>query len=565
MQHQRMEPTLNIKVSLVMSCFARANLLELGFISILRNKPDFKFEIVVVNDGFENDGTENICNKYKKQLNIKYYFTGQRNTDQLLPRNPAIPNNFAIRHATGDIVILTCPEIYHLNNAISHTVEVLINNKKAISVPKSMYFDNTGEFVNIIKSDFAYNEYSELELRDDHVQMPFLFGVWKENIEHIKGFDEDFVGYSLEDNDFVNRLLLIGCKYVQNNAEIVHLFHGERCSGVEMWGNPAWEHNKKLSDSRKGIIVRNKNIEWGMNVEADPFVLANFKGKTEYIHRIPKILHLYWEERPMSWLQTLTVKTFHKHNPDWKIFIYVPINKDRCPTKYIPDYRGKDYFSMVKKLPYVQVINVDVTEYGIDRRLHNILRSDIFRYYLLYNVGGVWSDFDVLWLKPIERLFSIKTVGKIATKDFGTFVCMLNTINGLHNISILISAPNHPLYKKLIDECLKIQNSCKNLNNLDHQVFGTVLLNNLYKNIDEVLIDFKDIVGFPYKTFYPYSIYGLNELYKEAKVAKVMDSDVICLHWWNGHKLSKEYVNKVNGVEDCSMTRIINLINKDIL
>lgn len=756
-------------VSIVMASFQRADLLRYGLASIVRYKPTFAFEVVVVNDGLANDGTEEVCNEFKSELNIHYHFTGQRNINGIIRRNPAIPNNYAIRQAKGDIVILTCPEIVHRNNAIEIFVNVLREQKKAIVIPENMFFDFDGKYTKSIKNGERGSN-NLLTKRNDHVKMPFLFGIWKNHIEEIRGYDEEFVGIGQEDCDFVNRLLLKGCSFVKTSAQIIHLHHNNHSYGFANWENPLWEYNNRLFNERKNIIVRNKDREWGTNQYIDTVIknksieqiftdiyvsnywikeecesvsgtgsslqatesqrkyipalfnkykikrvldvgcgdvnwmqqlfpifsfylgidvvkplietntekfksnenvhflhsevtaiknidkynfdvvilsdvlvhlsfaeinhILDFLRKTnikylfitnytqakgnnliisgkwrqlnmmkypfffkqpidsiliedEYdfkvrgkkdktlslwklndelntINKIPKVCHLFWESRPMSYLQTLTITTFHKQNPDWDILIYTPIQKDTCTVRYVAEYKGVDYFHTVRNLPYVHIINVDISDYGINEKLHNILRSDILRYNLLYNIGGVWSDFDVLWLRPIEKLFELKSLGKVTTKDFGTFVCRNKWNTEFNNISILISARKHPLYKKLIDTCMKIQDDCKNTDTLQHQAFGTTMLDNLWQTAQQTIEEFNDVVAFPYYTFYPYSIFKLEELYKQTKVEKALQPETIALHWWFGHKYSKEYVNGENK-EDCSMRRIVELINKGIL
>ena len=79
----------------------------------------------------------------------------------------------------------------------------------------------------------------------------------------IGGYDEDLIGYASEDNDFVDRLLLKGCKHYRVDAKIIHLYHGKRCSGVAELNNPKWVYNNKIYKERKGILIRNTGGEWG--------------------------------------------------------------------------------------------------------------------------------------------------------------------------------------------------------------------------------------------------------------------------------------------------------------
>ena len=113
------------KVSVVMAAFRRAKLLDTGLSSIARYKVKFPLEVVVVNDGIEDD-TEAVCESYKGRLNIKYVFSGHRNRGGIRFQSPGFPINIGIKQASGDIIVLTCPEIYHLDDCLNKIVEPLI-------------------------------------------------------------------------------------------------------------------------------------------------------------------------------------------------------------------------------------------------------------------------------------------------------------------------------------------------------------------------------------------------------------------------------------------------------
>ena len=296
----------------------------------------------------------------------------------------------------------------------------------------------------------------------------------------------------------------------------------------------------------------------------------------DLLKRIPKILHLYWDRSPMSILQLLTPLTFHNENPEWEINLYIPKQNYSGNSNYIPDYTGEDYFPLVKDLPFVNVVNIDIEEYGIRKDLHNILRSDIFRYHKLYEDGGVWSDFDVIWLKPIKHINDIEHVNKI--DQIGMTVCFNKDSFGHHSIGILISEKNHLFYKHLIEQADIVQKKYKNLQILPyknqkqqlfrkeqhfpHQSFGVVLWEKLGSNLIEFLNNYDSCLGIKYSTFYPYSIYDLKKLYLEEDMS-VINKDVLCVHWFNGHELSKEYINNRLFNKKCSMSTIINSISPD--
>jgi hypothetical protein len=313
--------------------------------------------------------------------------------------------------------------------------------------------------------------------------------------------------------------------------------------------------------NQQNILIRRKNIL--INQQR---ILNNEAG---LLQRIPKVLHLYWDRSPMSKLQTLTPITFHNQNPDWNINIYVPRQKYDGNDRFIPNYTGVDYFKVLEKLTYIKIIEVNLDNFGIRQDLHNILRSDIFRYHLLYEIGGVWSDFDVIWLKPMEHINNIETVNTIDT--IGITVSLYEDISGHHSIGVLLASQKHLFYKELVDLVTYIQKKPelqhKTIYNLKaqqfyHQSFGVVLWNKLYPTLYNILNKYKDCLGIKYKSFYPYSVFALDQLYSKNNIS-VLDKDTICVHWFNGHPLSKEYINKKNYNQECAMTYIINLVDPD--
>jgi len=105
-------------------------------------------------------------------------------------------------------------------------------------------------------------------LNNLRINLPFFMGVTKKDYVDIGGYDEDFTGLGYDDDDIVNRLQLNGCKYINCPAETIHLWHERKWSGPL---NTLPENlkqliylNKNLYESRKAIIKRNINKEWGL-------------------------------------------------------------------------------------------------------------------------------------------------------------------------------------------------------------------------------------------------------------------------------------------------------------
>jgi len=268
---------------------------------------------------------------------------------------------------------------------------------------------------------------------------------------------------------------------------------------------------------------------------------------------IPKILHTYWDGSNMSQLQMFTVTTFHRQNPDWEINVYTAKQDYTGRAQYIPDYKGQNYFDLVKQLAYVNIVTVDLDDYGILHNLHGILRSDIFRYHVLYNIGGVWSDFDVIWLKPMEHFNNIKYHGEASIKEANAIVSFMKGTYGGHSIGIMIHAKHDPYVLSLIEATKKIKPP------YTHEVFGGDMINKYYPTLTS-LSNYGNVIGARFETYYPYNIHPPNvtiqKLYSGVDL-NCINNNVMCVHWYNGRKESKHYVNN-NGFErNCSMTTIL--------
>jgi glycosyltransferase involved in cell wall biosynthesis len=256
---------MSFDASIVISSFCRSHLLRLFFTSLILRKSEYKIEVIVVNDGVD-DETLKVCQEFTEFFSIKYLFTGQRNKEKCVSCNPCIPLNKGIRLASSDVIILTCPEIFHLNRSVNHILKPLLSDTLAISTPSSIYCDDLGKFTKaLLDSNYQIMASASLLLSEhtDFSDMPFFLGIHKKHLIDIGGYDEDFSsGYAGEDNDLMYRLLTF-LHLVRTEASVVHLYHGLRCDSKVHLENPAWVHNWNLLQSRKGVIKRNVDKDWG--------------------------------------------------------------------------------------------------------------------------------------------------------------------------------------------------------------------------------------------------------------------------------------------------------------
>ena len=261
-----------IDLSIIIPSFRRSNLLYWGLESLSYQSIKSNYEIIVLNDGIP-DKTEEVCNNYKNKLNIKYIFTGQRNTEKIEWRIPGFAINIGARLAMGKNLILTCPEIWIIDNCIQEIIDLLNqdSNRLVISEGKD---DRLSIFLNHLnrknnKSQFL-QIYNNLPMQDAkgntlklNTKLPFFLGLNKQKFIDIGGYDEEFIGFCFDDSDIVDRLLLYGCYYYKTQNKIIHLFHRRLRAGIEYEKNKLWIHNQNLYNQKRGQIIRNIGKEWG--------------------------------------------------------------------------------------------------------------------------------------------------------------------------------------------------------------------------------------------------------------------------------------------------------------
>ena len=117
-------------------------------------------------------------------------------------------------------------------------------------------------------------------------------------------------------------------------------------------------------------------------------------------------LFLYWGGNKLSYLRLLTIKTFKACNPDYKINLVLPSKVsykiEWVSTEHSNVYDGKDFIDEAIKCSD-NVVYFNMEDIGLSNDLPEVYKSDIIRNYLLVTYGGIWSDFDIVYFKPIPK------------------------------------------------------------------------------------------------------------------------------------------------------------------
>jgi hypothetical protein len=265
---------------------------------------------------------------------------------------------------------------------------------------------------------------------------------------------------------------------------------------------------------------------------------------------VPKILHLYWGGGPMYYLRYMTIKTFMKQNPDWKIMLWYP----KYPNTNFTWYSGEqntgldcdDFLDEAMDLP-IDKVPVDFREYGFHNSMSEVHKSDFIRLRLLSTLGGVWSDMDIFYFKPMNSLY----FNTEENKAVETVYC--NRIHG-HSVGFLMGSENNTFFQKLMEL------SKKEFNPHLYQAMGSLTYNKYFPTFESIN-RITPAFNMSMDVVYSHNAGDVPDIINSPQDKFTNES--IGLHWYAGSSLWKDFINKTNGgLENLPNTIIGKLLSK---
>lgn len=242
---------------------------------------------------------------------------------------------------------------------------------------------------------------------------------------------------------------------------------------------------------------------------------------------IPKIVFTFWEGIQFTYLHALTIISFQKYNPEFKIIIYISNIENSKLINWDTGEQNKNYFNLydineLKKIPNVYFIEVNVNMIlNYNGELSCVWKSDIIRLLKLYEHGGMYIDFDILFIKKIpDCLFKNNKI-------------MFNKYSNVINNAIIISKKENYILKIIIDEIFKkLQN---NDVKKEYMQFGPSLITSVINNLNLE----NDVFYIPNEMTCPYIWNEMNTLFF-TNTDKTTEN-TFCIHWYNGSIDSIKY------------------------
>jgi hypothetical protein len=280
-----------------------------------------------------------------------------------------------------------------------------------------------------------------------------------------------------------------------------------------------------------------------------------------HLRKIPKLVHFYWGNDTLSFLRYLSIYSFQKFNPDWRIQFYYPAERYQGERTWnSPEHTGKfhgqNYLDRLENLN-IEKIKLNFADLGIDNQIPETFKSDMLRWYLLTHVGGIWSDMDILYFRPVNCLYFNLPV----YQETDTVICLCeNDWYNYHPIGFLMSAPGSQYYQFV----LKQSYACMDLTK--YQSIG----NNMLRQTFPTLAAFKS--KFPALRVENLSldvVYPLNDtqvpLIFHTEYMHYLTPRTIGLHWYAGHAATHEFENILTEQTYPNYQNIISNLIREVL
>lgn len=253
--------------------------------------------------------------------------------------------------------------------------------------------------------------------------------------------------------------------------------------------------------------------------------------------QIPRILHLYWDGSPMSYMQLLTVVTFNHYNPGWNIYVWMPeskyMNKTWVGNENKVEYVGKDYFRDLMTIGNISIQKLDFIKIGFLNDVSEVHKSDYMRYWALCKYGGIYADFDIIFIKPVFECF------KDIKKDNIDAVTIVYK-SSVFPIGFMMAKKDSKFFNHIL------QNISKYYDKNQYESLGAALFRKLFVCQEQIADKFPNTVILNQSSYLPYLWYEANEIF-DTNINRIKD-DTIGIHWFNGASHSKKIQNMLDDI-----------------
>jgi len=244
-----------------------------------------------------------------------------------------------------------------------------------------------------------------------------------------------------------------------------------------------------------------------------------------------KIAFTFWSGSDFSILNLISLLSFSRLHPDFKLIIYTSdIKKELKLTWNTAEHAisiSKKYsIHLLKSEPNIEIISLPNNPKYYASLKSAVHMADFIRIEKLYEHGGIWIDSDILFRERISKIFS---------KDELNFA-LINYHNTI-STGFVSCRLEHPFVGAL-HECAIKKIESKSFKT-EYQGLGPDLWAETFIKKRDLC---SDVNFLPIHCIYPYKWFDLDNLYSNPS-NKILSSSVVGVHWYNGNEKSKVFIN----------------------
>lgn len=207
-----MKPT----ISIVIVQYNRTKLLRRSLLSIEAEITKIPYEIVIVNDGHNDQSLNNLAKEFSERLSGEIRIFNTNRTYEF--RGPAFSINCAVKQAAGEYIIIQNPEQIHVGPVVDGMADLMSGVQKPYFCSRCMSLtEDDNQWLDEHESEwmrdtdilrrFDYPKRSEYIGRSRKRYLYFLAGMRREDYISTGGIDERFIYLGSEDKLFANMIL----------------------------------------------------------------------------------------------------------------------------------------------------------------------------------------------------------------------------------------------------------------------------------------------------------------------------------------------------------------------
>ncbi len=266
-----------------------------------------------------------------------------------------------------------------------------------------------------------------------------------------------------------------------------------------------------------------------------------------HLSRIPRIAHFYWGGERTSYLRYLSVASFRQANPEWEVRVYVPATVTSADSAAAwvtrecyegTHFFGRDYTRDLFALPDVQFVEVSFDAWPGIAGARETFKADLFRWRILSTVGGLYSDADIVYHRPM----SAANFNTPANRDAEIGYCRHHDH---HFIGFLLAAPRAAVFTRIAAAAPAA------FDERNYQSIGAHLLNEAYPT-DAAIVEQHGAIGrfnVSMDVVYAYDWRVIDRMHAPGDLSS-LPADAIGIHWYGGATSSQQY-NALVTHENC--------------